>query len=168
MALGQLGTPYQWGGTCTNSHGSDPRDRCDCSFLMQRSYGIAGIKITRTTYTQIHDGRAASERTLRPGDLVFTNDTASRPEHVAMFISDGHVIHAPQAWAGRRSSRTSDPRSDPGGPPYCALRRVSGSAEMRCQGWCDHCQSGHIALVFENVVSGAMMSIHHGARSTRG
>ncbi|MER5981662.1 hypothetical protein [Streptomyces sp. NPDC001787] len=27
-ALGQLGTPYQWGGTCTDSHGKNPMGRC--------------------------------------------------------------------------------------------------------------------------------------------
>ncbi|MFD5064809.1 C40 family peptidase [Streptomyces sp. NPDC058394] len=95
-ALGQLGTPYQWGGTCTNPHGNNARDRCDCSSLMQRAYGVAGIEITRTTYTQIHDGRAVSAKALQPGDLVFTNGTASRPEHVAMFIGDGLVVHAPR------------------------------------------------------------------------
>ncbi|MFJ8856112.1 C40 family peptidase [Streptomyces sp. NPDC102437] len=95
-ALAQLGTPYQWGGTCTDPHGSNPRDRCDCSSLMQRAYGVAGIEITRTTYTQINDGRAVSEDELQPGDLVFTNGTASRPEHVSMVIGDGLVVHAPR------------------------------------------------------------------------
>ncbi|MET7714851.1 NlpC/P60 family protein [Streptomyces sp. NPDC005407] len=95
-ALGQLGTPYQWGGTCTNPHGSNPRDRCDCSSLMQRAYGVAGIEISRTTYTQIKDGRAVSANALQLGDLVFTEGSASRPEHVAMFIGDGLVVHAPR------------------------------------------------------------------------
>ncbi|MFF9870095.1 C40 family peptidase [Streptomyces sp. NPDC013953] len=95
-ALGQLGTPYQWGGSCTNPHGPNPRDRCDCSSLMQRAYGVAGIKITRTTYTQINDGRAVPAHALQPGDLVFTVGSASRPEHVAMFIGHGLVVHAPR------------------------------------------------------------------------
>ncbi|MFF3326962.1 C40 family peptidase [Streptomyces sp. NPDC002889] len=95
-ALGQLGTPYQWGGTCTNPHGSNPRDRCDCSSLMQRAYGVAGIEITRTTYTQINDGRAVPANALQPGDLVFTEGSASRPEHVSMVIGDGLVVHAPK------------------------------------------------------------------------
>ncbi|MFC9608005.1 C40 family peptidase [Streptomyces niveus] len=95
-ALGQLGTPYQWGGSCTNAHGPNPRDRCDCSSLMQRAYGTAGIEISRTTYTQIHDGHPASAAALRPGDLVFTEGTAARPEHVSMFIGAGLVVHAPR------------------------------------------------------------------------
>jgi cell wall-associated NlpC family hydrolase len=97
-ALQQLGTPYQWGGNCTDPHGSDPTGRCDCSSLMQRAYGVAGIQITRTTYTQIHDGRAvpASANSLQPGDLVFTEGTAARPEHVAMALGDGLLVHAPR------------------------------------------------------------------------
>ncbi|MEU9061754.1 NlpC/P60 family protein [Streptomyces sp. NPDC048430] len=95
-ALGQLGTPYQWGGTCTNPHGAVARDRCDCSSLMQRAYGTAGITIARTTYEQIHDGRPAPLDALQPGDLVFTVGSAARPEHVAMVIGDGLVVHAPK------------------------------------------------------------------------
>ncbi|MFI5688401.1 C40 family peptidase [Streptomyces sp. NPDC051636] len=97
-ALQQLGTPYQWGGSCTDPHGDDPSRRCDCSSLMQRAYGVAGIQITRTTYTQIHDGRAvpANAKSLQPGDLVFTEGSASRPEHVAMAIGDGLLVHAPR------------------------------------------------------------------------
>ncbi|MGX1025401.1 cell wall-associated NlpC family hydrolase [Streptomyces ambofaciens] len=97
-ALQQLGTPYQWGGSCTDPHGDDPSGRCDCSSLMQRAYGVAGIQITRTTYTQIHDGRAApaNATSLQPGDLVFTEGSASRPEHVAMAIGDGLLVHAPR------------------------------------------------------------------------
>ncbi|MFD4763304.1 C40 family peptidase [Streptomyces sp. NPDC058439] len=95
-ALGQLGTPYQWGGTCTNPHGNVARDRCDCSSLMQRAYGVAGIEISRTTYTQINDGRGVPTNALQPGDLVFTEGTASRPEHVAMAIGDGLAVHAPR------------------------------------------------------------------------
>ena len=94
-ALGQLGTPYQWGGTCTNPHGNIARDRCDCSSLLQRAYGTAGIQISRTTYTQIHDGRSISDA-LQPGDLVFTVGSAARPEHVAMVIGQGLVVHAPR------------------------------------------------------------------------
>ncbi|WP_316782857.1 C40 family peptidase [Streptomyces sasae] len=97
-ALQQLGTPYQWGGNCTNPHGNDPAGHCDCSSLMQRAYGVAGIQITRTTYTQIHDGHPvpATANALQPGDLVFTEGTAARPEHVSMAIGGGLVVQAPR------------------------------------------------------------------------
>ncbi|MFJ3817752.1 C40 family peptidase [Streptomyces sp. NPDC090056] len=104
-ALGQLGTMYQWGGSCTNPHGTgmDPRDtaalaqaRCDCSSLTQRAYGVAGKKITRTTYTQINDGHSVPAGAIQPGDLLFTVGSASRPEHVALAIGYGYVVHAPR------------------------------------------------------------------------
>ncbi|MGW0647289.1 C40 family peptidase [Streptomyces umbrinus] len=101
-ALQQLGTPYQWGGSCTNPHGDKPSERCDCSSLMQRAYGVAGVEISRTTYTQIHDGRAvpANAKALQPGDLVFTEGSAARPEHVAIAMGDGLVVHAPRPGRG--------------------------------------------------------------------
>ncbi|WP_198358140.1 C40 family peptidase [Streptomyces fildesensis] len=94
-AMGQLGTPYQWGGTCTDSHGPDPMGRCDCSSLMQGAYKAAGITLTRTTYTQVTEGHAVSVDALRPGDLLFTEGTAQVPEHVGMFIGSGLIIQAP-------------------------------------------------------------------------
>ncbi|MGW3389884.1 C40 family peptidase [Streptomyces cinereoruber] len=95
-ALGQLGTPYQWGGTCTDSHGDKAMARCDCSSLMQQAYKAAGITLTRTTYTQVKEGKQVSADALRPGDLIFTEGTAAVPEHVGMAIGQGLVVHAPR------------------------------------------------------------------------
>ncbi|MGW7433278.1 C40 family peptidase [Streptomyces sp. NPDC054861] len=95
-ALGQLNTMYQWGGSCTNPHGKKASERCDCSSLTQRAYGVAGKEITRTTYTQIHDGRVVPTSTIQPGDLLFAVGSAARPEHVAMAIGYGYVVHAPK------------------------------------------------------------------------
>ncbi|MYT17809.1 Cell wall-associated hydrolase, NlpC family [Streptomyces sp. SceaMP-e96] len=94
-ALGQLGTPYQWGGHCTAPHGKAPMGRCDCSSLMQQAYKAAGVALSRTTYTQVKDGKPVSVGSLKPGDLVFTEGTASRPEHVGMVIGRGLVVNAP-------------------------------------------------------------------------
>ncbi|MFB7618107.1 C40 family peptidase [Kitasatospora sp. NPDC056181] len=95
-ALGQLGTPYQWGGSCTDSHGTDPLGHCDCSSLMQMAYKASGVTLTRTTYTQVAEGTAVSAGALKPGDLLFTRGTAAVPEHVGMFIGGGLVVHAPR------------------------------------------------------------------------
>lgn len=65
-AMRQLGTLYQWGGSCTNAHGPDPMGRCDCSSLMQQAYAHAGITLTRTTYTQVGEGKAVSPLTSSP------------------------------------------------------------------------------------------------------
>ncbi|MFG2094616.1 C40 family peptidase [Streptomyces sp. NPDC048612] len=94
-ALGQLGTPYQWGGHCTAPHGKVPMGRCDCSSLMQQSYKAAGVALSRTTYTQVMDGKPVSVGLLEPGDLVFTEGTPSRPEHVGMVIGRGLLVNAP-------------------------------------------------------------------------
>ncbi|MEU1299985.1 C40 family peptidase [Streptomyces shenzhenensis] len=94
--LGQLGTPYQWGGSCTAPRGQDPMARCDCSSLMQASYKAGGVSLSRTTYTQVEEGKAVSVDVLKPGDLLFTRGTAAAPEHVGMFIGQGLVLQAPR------------------------------------------------------------------------
>ncbi|MFP8959194.1 C40 family peptidase [Streptomyces nanhaiensis] len=95
-AMHQLGTMYQWGGTCTAPHGPDPMGRCDCSSLMQQAYAKAGVRLTRTTYTQVSEGEAVSPDRLRPGDLIFSRGTVARPEHVGMYLGQGLVIEAPR------------------------------------------------------------------------
>ncbi|MGW3937418.1 C40 family peptidase [Streptomyces sp. NBC_00024] len=95
-AMHQLGTLYQWGGSCTNSHGPDPMGRCDCSSLMQQAYAHVGVTLTRTTYTQVNEGKAVSPAQLEPGDLIFSRGTAARPEHVGMYMGEGLVIEAPR------------------------------------------------------------------------
>lgn len=95
-AMHQLGTLYQWGGSCTDAHGPDPMGRCDCSSLMQQAYAHADVKLTRTTYTQVNEGKAVSAKNLKPGDLIFSRGTAARPEHVGMYMGEGLVIEAPR------------------------------------------------------------------------
>ncbi|QKW53621.1 C40 family peptidase [Streptomyces buecherae] len=118
-ALGQLDTPYQWGGSCTDSHGPDPMGRCDCSSLMQQAYKAAGITLTRTTYTQVAEGKAVSADALRPGDLLFTRGTAEVPEHVGMFIGQGLIINAPHTGDVVRIATLASWRSQ-----ILAVRRV--------------------------------------------
>ncbi|MFF8866002.1 C40 family peptidase [Streptomyces sp. NPDC015139] len=117
--LGQLGTPYQWGGACTDPHGQDPMGRCDCSSLMQASYKAGGISISRTTYTQVKEGKAVSVDALEPGDLLFTRGTAEVPEHVGMFIGDGLILQAPRTGDVVKISTLADWR-----PDVLAARRI--------------------------------------------
>jgi cell wall-associated NlpC family hydrolase len=95
-AMQQLGTMYQWGGSCTAPHGPDPMGRCDCSSLMQQAYAHAGLQLTRTTYTQVNEGKAVSPKNLQPGDLIFSRGSAAHPEHVGMYMGSGLVIEAPR------------------------------------------------------------------------
>ncbi|WP_225847268.1 C40 family peptidase [Streptomyces sp. HPF1205] len=98
-AMRQLGTLYQWGGSCTDSHGSDPMGRCDCSSLVQQAYRAAGITLPRTTYLQVTAGVSVPLSALKPGDLLFTEGTADHPEHVGMYMGAGLVIAAPHTGA---------------------------------------------------------------------
>ncbi|WP_353947309.1 C40 family peptidase [Streptomyces sp. HUAS MG91] len=117
--LGQLDTPYQWGGECSDPHGQDPMGRCDCSSLMQASYKAGGISLSRTTYTQVKEGKAVSVDALKPGDLLFTNGTAEVPEHVGMFIGEGLVLQAPHTGDVVKISTLADWR-----PDVLAARRI--------------------------------------------
>jgi cell wall-associated NlpC family hydrolase len=99
-ALGQRGTPYSFGGSCTDPHSGDPATQCDCSSLMQQAYAAAGISIPRITTDQVRAGGAVADAgLLRPGDLLFIAGglgTMSNPRHVGMFLGQGLIIHAPR------------------------------------------------------------------------
>lgn len=96
-----LGTPYQWGGSCTDPHGADPAGWCDCSSLVQMAWAAAGMSLPRTTYDQVHVGTpVASVSELQPGDLIFipgSDGSAASPGHVGVFVGGGYLINAPQA-----------------------------------------------------------------------
>lgn len=117
--LGQLGTPYQWGGECSDPHGQDPMGRCDCSSLMQASYKAGGVSISRTTYTQVKEGKSVSVDALKPGDLLFTHGNAEVPEHVGMFIGEGLILQAPRTSDVVKISTLADWR-----PDVLAARRI--------------------------------------------
>ncbi|MEB3020111.1 C40 family peptidase [[Mycobacterium] crassicus] len=85
-ALSRLGRPYVWGATGP--------DRFDCSGLTRWAYNQAGVPLSRTTYTQIHEGIPVSRFEIQPGDLVFPSTG-----HVQMAIGNNLVIEAPHAGA---------------------------------------------------------------------
>ena len=78
-----LGVRYVFGGSSPNGF--------DCSGLVQYVYRHFGINISRTTKTQINDGREIGRNNLQFGDLVFTDNG-----HVTLYIGNNQVIHAPQ------------------------------------------------------------------------
>ncbi len=92
-----IGLPYVYGGNYPplgNSSGTD------CSGLCQWAYHDNGINISRTTYTQINEGKEITLEECKPGDLVFTRGKSDNG-HVVMFYrfnDDGtiHVIEAKQ------------------------------------------------------------------------
>jgi cell wall-associated NlpC family hydrolase len=98
-AFEQLGTPYTFGGSCTDPHSGDPSKQCDCSSLMQQAYRHGGISLPRVTNDQQHVGtEVASVADLLPGDLIFipgSDGSMSDPGHVGMYIGGGLLIQAP-------------------------------------------------------------------------
>lgn len=84
-ALSKQGAPYVWGATGPSSF--------DCSGLVQWAYNQAGISLPRSTYSQVTVGRSVSVGAMQPGDLVFYYSDFS---HVAIYIGNGNVVHAPQ------------------------------------------------------------------------
>ena len=78
-----IGVPYVWGGSSPNGF--------DCSGLVQYVYRHFGINISRTTRTQINDGREVGRNNLQLGDLVFPSSG-----HVTLYIGNNQVLHAPE------------------------------------------------------------------------
>ncbi|MFH9820796.1 peptidoglycan DD-metalloendopeptidase family protein [Streptomyces sp. NPDC017230] len=93
-----LNTSYLFGGSCKpNFTGAN---RCDCSSLVKYAWSKVGENLPRSTYDQVKIGsKVKSVNDLRPGDLIFSDGSAARPEHVAMFIGGGKVIDAPHTGA---------------------------------------------------------------------
>jgi hypothetical protein len=85
------GTPYVWGGDSLSSG-------VDCSGLVQQVYKHFGINITRTTYSQIGEGKAVGMNQLQAGDMVFfdTNPGQDGADHVGIYLGNGKMLHAPR------------------------------------------------------------------------
>ncbi|NHD18583.1 MULTISPECIES: C40 family peptidase [unclassified Actinopolyspora] len=87
----QLGSPYVWGAEGPN--------RFDCSGLTQRAWAAAGVEIPRVSQDQYHSGGAMVPLSkARSGDLVFWGHgrDSNSVHHVALYIGDNKVLHAPQ------------------------------------------------------------------------
>ncbi|WP_030206517.1 NlpC/P60 family protein [Streptomyces sp. NRRL S-87] len=83
-ARAAVGRPYVWGATGPSAF--------DCSGLMVWSYRQAGVSLPRTSQAQRSAGRRVPLSEAQPGDLVTYRSDAS---HVAMYVGNGQVVHAP-------------------------------------------------------------------------
>ena len=90
LATKQLGKPYVWGAEGPNSF--------DCSGLVYYVYkNAAGKTLPRTAAAQYGVGVAVSKSNLQPGDLIFSStDGSGRVTHVAIYVGNGQMIHAPR------------------------------------------------------------------------
>lgn len=88
----QLGEPYLWGG--------NGPDAWDCSGILVKAFGAAGVKIPRVANDQYEKGGAhLPVRDAQPGDLLFWAYNRADPRsvhHVGMYLGNDEYIHAPQ------------------------------------------------------------------------
>ena len=106
-----IGVPYKWVGSTPSGF--------DCSGLVQYVYKHFGIGISRTTSTQINEGRAVGRNELQLGDLVFPSTG-----HVTLYVGNNQVLHAPEPgkrvtisklwkfWQARRILNDESPNID--------------------------------------------------------
>lgn len=93
-AMAQLGKPYLWA--------ADGPDSFDCSGLVLRAWGAAGVALPHSSRLQYSGEARVAVADLEAGDLVFyatdTSDAATI-HHVGMFIGGGRMVEAPHTGA---------------------------------------------------------------------
>jgi cell wall-associated NlpC family hydrolase len=90
FALAQRGKPYEWGAEGLATY--------DCSGLVQRAYGEAGVRLPRTARPQWRATTAVSPANMIAGDLLFFATDASNwnsIHHVGIYLGGGKMLHAP-------------------------------------------------------------------------
>jgi cell wall-associated NlpC family hydrolase len=84
FALSQQGKPYVWGTAGPATY--------DCSGLTMAAWRAGGFSLPHSAAMQYRAIPHVSRSNLQPGDLVFYGSSI---HHVAMFIGNGQVVHAP-------------------------------------------------------------------------
>ena len=82
-AYAQLGKPYVWAAAGPNGF--------DCSGLTMAAWGAAGVNLPHNAAMQWDAVPHLARSGLQPGDLVFYSSL----NHVAVYIGNGQIIHAP-------------------------------------------------------------------------
>lgn len=91
--MGQLGKPYQWGGT-------SPHTGFDCSGLVWYAYkDLVKFRIPRTANEMYHlrDAAPVKRESLEKGDLVFFRiNGRGTADHVGVYLGNGKFIQSPR------------------------------------------------------------------------
>jgi len=90
FARAQLGEPYRWGAAGPGSW--------DCSGLTAGAWQAGGTALPHYSVAQYEQATPIAAGQLQPGDLVFwgSSDDPGSIYHVALYIGDGKIIHAPR------------------------------------------------------------------------
>ncbi|WP_412544538.1 NlpC/P60 family protein [Longispora sp. K20-0274] len=84
FALAQIGKPYVWAAAGPDSY--------DCSGLTMAAWAQGGVSFGHYTGWQRDASTPITRSQLQPGDLIFYGGD----RHVAMYIGNNLVVHAPQ------------------------------------------------------------------------
>jgi len=101
-ALKLVGAPYRYGGT-------SPNTGFDCSGLVQYSYRRAGVELPRSTEAQRRAAEPIRRADLRPGDLLFFDQEGKKNSHVALYVGNGQMVHAPSSGKTVRRDAVDSP-----------------------------------------------------------
>lgn len=101
-ALAQLGARYSWGGGNARgaSEGFGPGAGIvgfDCSGLTLYAWAQAGVSLYHSAQMQYDASRVVAISNLAVGDLVFYGSSSRSIDHVAIYIGNGQVVHAPNS-----------------------------------------------------------------------
>ncbi len=87
MGLSLKGHPYVWGGIGPKAF--------DCSGFVYFVFNKVGLNLPRSMAEQIRSGTRIAAADLRPGDLVYFQNTSSRGiSHISIYIGNGKIVHA--------------------------------------------------------------------------
>lgn len=94
FAKKQLGEPYVWAAAGPNSW--------DCSGLMVKAWAAGGKSLPHWSVGQYRASTPIKVTQLQPGDLVFwgSSNNSSSIYHVAMYLGNDQMIHAPRPGKG--------------------------------------------------------------------
>ncbi|WP_137294270.1 C40 family peptidase [Nocardioides dongxiaopingii] len=91
FARAQLGEPYVWAAAGPGAW--------DCSGLTMQAWAAGGVSLPHYSVAQYEQATPVASSDLRPGDLLFWGSSSSPSSiyHVALYVGDGMMIHAPRA-----------------------------------------------------------------------